>query len=834
VPFHDALTAPDAIHPAAFVGTADPAGTASNLVAADKLWIDTSTTPPTLKKRNAGNTDWDVVGLTAIFFDAKGDLIVGTAADAVARLPVGANNTALVADSAQSGGMKWTADLILASLELTGGPLKLSGDITPAQLTADTNDWAPTGLATAAVIRASTDASRNLTGLTGGADGRLLYLANVGAQDLVLKDESASSAAANRFALTADLTLTPDMVVALLYDGTSSRWRLAGGSGGGGGGGSITVAETDGSPSVAGVTTIKVPPGSLTDNGSGVVTLGLSGPGFAGASVYHSANQAITTGTTTALAFNSERYDTDAFHDTSTNTSRLTVPTGKGGKYLVTANAQWENWSGDRANLTIRKNGSTGLAAEEWQKNDVNGNSMPMVVWVGELAAGDYVEAVVWQNSGSNKNVNAVADSSPTFTITKLDGAGIAAGALDVIEEQVLGADAADVTFSSIPAGYKNLRVAGIGRSTTAAGNAYLQVQLNGDTGSNYDWQRMQGSGTGSLIEQGLAEAQAKIGLLPAASNASADAFGSLDLVIPHYGGTTAHKVGTAQSIAKYDTGTHTQSLNDFGFHWRSTAAVTSLKLFASAGNLKAGTTYVLYGERSSPGGAAGTLTGAYADRPSAGVAGRLYLPSDGFSLQRDTGSAWAPWGPVFPLTAPPAAADLAWVNQGTATATDQAGAVVLNAPTNGAANLRVLKTAAPAAPYTVTALLLLWLYPNSNAQAGLCFRQSSDGKVAAVALLGNGALEVQKWTNATTFSALYTSFTGGAGYGLVVRPVWLRIADDNTNRVISSSHDGSTWTTLHSVGRTDFLTADEVGFFANADTAGGPAIATLLSWKQA
>lgn len=38
---------------------------------------------------------------------AKGDLLVGTANDTVAVLPVGANNTTLVADSAQATGQKW-------------------------------------------------------------------------------------------------------------------------------------------------------------------------------------------------------------------------------------------------------------------------------------------------------------------------------------------------------------------------------------------------------------------------------------------------------------------------------------------------------------------------------------------------------------------------------------------------------------------------------------------------------------------------------------------------------------------------------------------------------
>lgn len=43
----------------------------------------------------------------ATAFDAKGDLIVGTAADTFAKLTVGANNTVLTADDSTSTGLKW-------------------------------------------------------------------------------------------------------------------------------------------------------------------------------------------------------------------------------------------------------------------------------------------------------------------------------------------------------------------------------------------------------------------------------------------------------------------------------------------------------------------------------------------------------------------------------------------------------------------------------------------------------------------------------------------------------------------------------------------------------
>ena len=122
--------------------------------------------------------------------------------------------------------------------------LLLTGTISPS-ITANQNDYAPSGFSTATVLRLSTDASRTITGLAGGADGRVITLHNVGSNDLILANESASSAAANRFALGADATIGAGTSTTLRYDGTSSRWRAIAGAGasGGGGGGSGTVTS---------------------------------------------------------------------------------------------------------------------------------------------------------------------------------------------------------------------------------------------------------------------------------------------------------------------------------------------------------------------------------------------------------------------------------------------------------------------------------------------------------------------------------------------------------------------------------------------------------------
>lgn len=108
-----------------------------------------------------------------------------------------------------------------------GTDFALSGDITPTSLSADTNDWAPSGLSGTTVIRAQASAAIDLTGLTGGVDGRVVTIFNIGSNAITLKNQSTSSTALNRFAIGGDLSVGADQSVSLIYDATSQRWRSA-------------------------------------------------------------------------------------------------------------------------------------------------------------------------------------------------------------------------------------------------------------------------------------------------------------------------------------------------------------------------------------------------------------------------------------------------------------------------------------------------------------------------------------------------------------------------------------------------------------------------------
>lgn len=230
------------------------------------------------------------------------------------------------------------------------------------------------------------------------------------------------------------------------------------------------------------------------------------------------------------------------------------------------------------------------------------------------------------------------------------------------------------------------------------------------------------------------------------------------------------------------------------------------------------------------------TYTSAHASPPASPSAGDLWLPNDSFYAYRYSGSVWVPWGPIFPMT-PPVDGDFAWINQGSATVTTTNGGIHLFGPRGATNNLRIRKKAAPSTPYTITAAFLFkslgTLGSNLNQLAGLAFRQSSDGKLhtcSLVSVFGFATVAVRstKWTNETTFSADYTA--PGLTPSLIY---YLRIADNGTSRICSVSADGINFDVFHTVGRTDFLTADEVGFVVNDLSNTYDVRTTLLSWKE-
>jgi hypothetical protein len=145
------------------------------------------------------------------------------------------------------------------------------------------------------------------------------------------------------------------------------------------------------------------------------------------------------------------------------------------------------------------------------------------------------------------------------------------------------------------------------------------------------------------------------------------------------------------------------------------------------------------------------------------------------------------------------------------------------------ATDLTAVMSTAPAAPWTFTCLFVNCMTTSIAAyqECGICF---GDGTKFATFgwqwdyTANRERLLIRRYTNATTTSTTYVDATGPAASRLC----WMRIADDNSNRICSWSLDGENFVTLHTVTRTDHLTASEFGLYVDPNRGGGATGATV------
>lgn len=225
------------------------------------------------------------------------------------------------------------------------------------------------------------------------------------------------------------------------------------------------------------------------------------------------------------------------------------------------------------------------------------------------------------------------------------------------------------------------------------------------------------------------------------------------------------------------------------------------------------------------PGASSINLRGTYAARPTAGIQGRIYFCTDSLLAFYDDGSNWQPVGPNFPLTSTPAVSGFSAINAGgrATTASDSKGGILLSAANGVSADdYRLIKKAAPAAPYTLTVHFWPMLDYRNYSGAGILWRQSSNGSCTFFGVIQNtgGAFLTRNETaSGTGASPTFTlsSDIVSASTNEVIRygaGVWLRLEDDNTNRKFHYSTDGQNWIQLASVLRTSFITPDEIGLW--------------------
>lgn len=119
-----------------------------------------------------------------------------------------------------------------------------------------------------------------------------------------------------------------------------------------------------------------------------------------------------------AVAFDSERFDTDSMHSTSSNTTRITFNTA--GLYIVTFTAALpSDTTYQRTYCHIKMNGTTTIAVGDSYAWPTGYNSAPFlnVTTVYKFATTNYVEAFIFQdnNTGAAKVPTATGNFTPEF-----------------------------------------------------------------------------------------------------------------------------------------------------------------------------------------------------------------------------------------------------------------------------------------------------------------------------------------------------------------------------------------------------------------------------------
>ena len=137
-----------------------------------------------------------------------------------------------------------------------------------------------------------------------------------------------------------------------------------------------------------------------------------STPTFSGCALTQSSAQSISNTTQTDLTFDTETFDTDGYHSTSSNTARITIPSGKGGYFLVTARVSYASNSTGSRGLWLNKNG-TSVATSFGQPSSTGDITTIQINHIMSLAVGDYITMNAYQGSGGS--LNTATDQGKTY-----------------------------------------------------------------------------------------------------------------------------------------------------------------------------------------------------------------------------------------------------------------------------------------------------------------------------------------------------------------------------------------------------------------------------------
>ena len=149
------------------------------------------------------------------------------------------------------------------------------------------------------------------------------------------------------------------------------------------------------------------------------------------------------------------------------------------------------------------------------------------------------------------------------------------------IATTTLGSATATVTLSSIPATYTDLVL--IINGTIVGADGGNLVRYNGDTGNNYSYTQMYGTGSATASNRDSNISNMQLGRQGSVQSTSI-------INVQNYSNTTTYKTAIARGNNTGGIVTAQVGL------WRNTAAITSIAVSNESGNFNTGCTFTLYG----------------------------------------------------------------------------------------------------------------------------------------------------------------------------------------------------------------------------------------------
>lgn len=140
---------------------------------------------------------------------------------------------------------------------------------------------------------------------------------------------------------------------------------------------------------------------------------------FTGAKAYLGFNASLANNVVTTMTWTLLSLDSGGYWSAATPT-RLTVPAGRGGVYLVVANGTFA--AGAEADRLVRIVKNTATIVGEARLVEAGSTISVTATQLVQLAAGDYVEMQMFQNSGAVVTALGTQDYYTSLMVARLGG----------------------------------------------------------------------------------------------------------------------------------------------------------------------------------------------------------------------------------------------------------------------------------------------------------------------------------------------------------------------------------------------------------------------------